>query len=66
LTENQPGNKKASDKAICLGCGKEISDPVEQNKLGDEFICNNCAEEMISSLDDAWRRHSAFLDAALN
>ena len=43
-----------------------IEDPKENNVMGDDYICNECCEEMMSSLDDAWRKHSAFLDAALN
>jgi hypothetical protein len=50
----------------CIGCGKMISDPSENNRLGEDFICDTCREEMISSLEGAWKRHSAFLDSALN
>ncbi|MDG6908266.1 MAG: hypothetical protein JRN20_21050 [Nitrososphaerota archaeon] len=50
----------------CLSCEKEILEPSEENRLGEEFICDLCREEMVSSLEDAWKRHSAFLDAALN
>ncbi|MDG6906167.1 MAG: hypothetical protein JRN20_10330 [Nitrososphaerota archaeon] len=54
------------DRLRCIGCGKDIPTPTEENKLGDEFICDPCREEMISSLEGAWKRHSAFLDSALN
>ncbi|MDG6997109.1 MAG: hypothetical protein JRN52_14400 [Nitrososphaerota archaeon] len=50
----------------CLSCEKEILEPTEENMLGEEFICDACREEMVSSLEGAWKRHSAFLDAALN
>ncbi|HZW58554.1 MAG TPA: hypothetical protein VFF30_19870 [Nitrososphaerales archaeon] len=40
--------------------------PKEENLLGDEVICDSCREEMIASLEGAWRRQSAFLDSALN
>jgi hypothetical protein len=50
----------------CLACDKEIPTPNEENKMGDEFICDSCREEMVSSLEGAWKKHSAFLDSALN
>jgi hypothetical protein len=53
-------------QATCLACDAEILDPKEENIMGDEFICNNCREEMLSSLEEAWKRQSAFLDSALN
>ena len=54
------------NQAECLGCGVKLSAPSEENKIGDEFICNKCREEMFDSLEDAWKKHSAFLDSALN
>ena len=50
----------------CLGCGKQVPNPKQKNKLGEEFICNSCSEEMMASLEGAWKKHSAFLDSALN
>jgi hypothetical protein len=54
------------DSQECIGCGKPISHANENNKIGDEFICDSCREDMISSLEGAWKKHSAFLDSALN
>ena len=50
----------------CIGCGKSVLDPKEGNLLGDQYICDSCREEMAISLEDAWKKHSAFLDSALN
>jgi hypothetical protein len=50
----------------CLSCDHVIKDPSEENVMGDEYLCNKCREEMLSSLEDAWKKHSAFLDSALN
>lgn len=50
----------------CFACGAAVSNPKEGNHLGDEVICDACREEMVSSLEDAWVKHSAFLDSALN
>ena len=50
----------------CFVCGASVSDPGPENYLGDEVICNPCRELMLSSLEDAWVKHSAFLDSALN
>jgi formylmethanofuran dehydrogenase subunit E len=50
----------------CLSCGVKLQKPREENKIGDEFLCDKCTEQMMESLDDAWKKHSAFLDAALN
>ncbi|HXQ93430.1 MAG TPA: hypothetical protein VN739_10535 [Nitrososphaerales archaeon] len=63
---NETENSKNQIVAECLGCGVVLSSPTEENKMGDEFICNNCREEMLDSLEGAWIKHSAFLDAALN
>ncbi len=52
--------------ARCLACDGIITSPKESNVMGDEFICDACREEMFSSLEGAWRKHSAFLDSALN
>jgi predicted RNA-binding Zn-ribbon protein involved in translation (DUF1610 family) len=60
---------QTSDAEVCkcLSCDKVIENPTEENEFGDgAFLCKECSEAMISSLDDAWRKHSAFLDAALN
>jgi formylmethanofuran dehydrogenase subunit E len=50
----------------CFACGKAVPNPKEGNYLDDEIICDSCREEMISSLEDAWVKQSAFLDSALN
>jgi hypothetical protein len=50
----------------CIGCGTSLPEAIETNKIGDEFICDSCRNEMMSSLEGAWKRHSAFLDSALN
>ena len=50
----------------CFACGKQVPNPGEGNHLDDEIICDSCREEMISSLEGAWVKHSAFLDSALN
>jgi hypothetical protein len=63
---NETENTKNPIVAECLGCGVVLSNPTEENKMGDEFICNRCREEMLDSLEGAWIKHSAFLDAALN
>ncbi len=52
--------------AECFACGKQVLNPSEANHLADEIICDSCREEMVSSLEDAWVKHSAFLDSALN
>ncbi|MHB2035281.1 MAG: hypothetical protein ACYCPW_00860 [Nitrososphaerales archaeon] len=57
---------KQKDSPECIGCGKKLSEPYEKNKMGDEFICDPCRDEMMSSLEGAWKKHSAFLDSALN
>jgi hypothetical protein len=54
------------DSPVCVGCNKPISNIKENNKMGDEFICDSCREDMMSSLEGAWKKHSAFLDSALN
>ena len=50
----------------CLSCGKQLDAPKQENMIGDECICDTCRELMMESLEDAWKKHSAFLDAALN
>ncbi|MHB8567299.1 MAG: hypothetical protein ACYC7D_13345 [Nitrososphaerales archaeon] len=50
----------------CLACGNAVLSPKENNVMGDDFICDSCREEMVSSLEGAWKKHSAFLDSALN
>ena len=50
----------------CLSCGLELKNPGEANMIGEEFLCDSCRELMMDSLEDAWKKHSAFLDAALN
>lgn len=50
----------------CIGCGKSLVETKDTNKIGEEFICDSCRNEMMSSLEGAWKRHSAFLDSALN
>jgi predicted RNA-binding Zn-ribbon protein involved in translation (DUF1610 family) len=62
----ESGKEVRTKVPTCLACDKEILDLKEENKMGDEFVCDQCREEMLSSLEDAWKRHSAFLDSALN
>jgi hypothetical protein len=50
----------------CLSCDKEIRNPSQDNTMGDEFLCDRCREVMLDSLEEAWKKHSAFLDSALN
>ena len=64
--ENRSNKNSSTTSQKCLVCEKEIEEPTSENALGDELICDGCREEMISSLEDAWKRHSAFLDSALN
>ncbi len=61
---NSMSNKVSS--RTCIGCSRPVPKPKEENLLGDEVICDSCREEMIASLEGAWRRQSAFLDSALN
>jgi formylmethanofuran dehydrogenase subunit E len=61
--KKEENNYKSSH---CFACGKIVIDPKEANRLGDEIICDACREEMFSSLEEAWVKHSAFLDSALN
>jgi len=50
----------------CLACDREIQNPTKENAMGEEYLCDACREEMMASLEDAWKKHSAFLDSALN
>ncbi|MGI0079455.1 MAG: hypothetical protein ACRECH_07515 [Nitrososphaerales archaeon] len=50
----------------CFVCQKPVPEPGEGNHLDDEIICDSCRAEMMSSLEGAWVKHSAFLDSALN
>jgi len=59
-------NKSPSKIIRCLACDETIENPSEENIMGEEFLCDKCREEMFSSLEDAWKKHSAFLDSALN
>ena len=59
-------NKSSSMIIRCLVCDETIENPSEENIMGEEFLCDKCREEMFSSLEDAWKKHSAFLDSALN
>jgi hypothetical protein len=63
-------NKKEAEGKLgashCFACGLNVPSPKEGNHLGDEIICDACREEMVSSLEEAWVKHSAFLDSALN
>ena len=64
---NNPVNNNLGSKIVrCLSCDQVIMDPSEENVMDDEYLCNKCREEMLSSLEDAWKKHSAFLDSALN
>jgi formylmethanofuran dehydrogenase subunit E len=58
--------ESSTKQASCFVCGALVSEPKEDNQLGDEIICDTCQKEMISSLEEAWVKHSAFLDSALN
>jgi hypothetical protein len=62
----QDSKRKASGESKCFACNKEVTDPKPENKLGEETICDSCRDEMFSSLEEAWVKHSAFLDSALN
>jgi hypothetical protein len=62
--ETQKQQSKSPPK--CFACGKIVDDPKPENKLGEEIICDGCRDEMFESLEDAWVKHSAFLDSALN
>ena len=64
MTEGTKEKKSSSHE--CLSCGIELTPPKQDNMIGDEFICDTCREQMMTSLEDAWKKHSAFLDAALN
>jgi len=67
LIKEENSDVKKKIPARCLVCNKTIDTPAEENQMNeDEFICNACLEETLSSLEDAWKRQSAFLDAALN
>jgi hypothetical protein len=59
-------SKTEAKNQNCIGCGKPVLDPKEENLIGDQYICNSCREEMAASLEGAWKKHSAFLDSALN
>ena len=60
--QNRDKDTKDPSEIECLGCGAILSDPTEENKMGEEFICDKCRKEMMDSLEGAWIRHSAFLD----
>jgi len=64
MPNDSPASKGADQS--CIGCGKRVENPREDNRLGDQFICDSCREEMVASLEGAWKKHSAFLDTALN
>ena len=66
VTSKSAEKTARSKSERCLACDKEIENPSEENVMGDEFICNECRDEMLSSLEGAWKKHSAFLDSALN
>ena len=59
-------NNSVKTLPSCFACGKVIRNHGEDNVMGEEFICDSCREEMIASLEGAWKKHSAFLDSALN
>ena len=65
-TADKIETKVANISAKCLACEQTIPNVKEGNKMGEDFICDSCREEMVSSLEGAWKRHSAFLDSALN
>ncbi|MFI5422266.1 MAG: hypothetical protein ACHQ1H_14990 [Nitrososphaerales archaeon] len=50
----------------CLSCGVEVIAPKSENMFGEEYICDSCRDQTMESLEEAWKKHSAFLDAALN
>jgi len=65
-SENKRKKSADNNDIRCFACGAVVSNPKEENHLGDEVICDACREEMVSSLEKAWVKHSAFLDSALN
>ena len=58
--------ERSRNHSQCFACGKSVPEPKEDNRLGEEIICDSCREEMVASLEEAWVKHSAFLDSALN
>jgi hypothetical protein len=50
----------------CLSCGVVSKAPKSESMIGEEYICDSCRDQMMESLEEAWKKHSAFLDAALN
>jgi formylmethanofuran dehydrogenase subunit E len=66
LPKEESVGSTLESEAKCFACGKAVADPKEENHLGDEIICDSCREEMVGSLEEAWVKHSAFLDSALN
>ena len=56
----------SSESPQCFACGKSVPDPQEENHLVEEIICDSCRQELFTSLEAAWVKHSAFLDSALN
>ena len=58
--------EESNQVSECLSCGKVLDAPTQDNVIVDEFLCDTCRELMFESLEDAWKKHSAFLDAALN
>jgi hypothetical protein len=60
------GNLSPSN-VLCFVCNSSIDQPKQdENFIEGEPICDSCRNEMFSSLEKAWKKHSAFLDAALN
>ena len=64
MTKRIEGKKSSTHE--CLSCGIELIAPKLDNMIGDEYICDTCREQMMASLEDAGKKHSAFLDSALN
>jgi ribosomal protein S26 len=65
-TKQKEKNRGKNIPIPCFACGIAVPNPKEGNHFGDEVICDSCREDMVSSLEEAWVKHSAFLDSALN
>jgi hypothetical protein len=66
--EKRDSGPRANTRGLaeCFVCNKLVDNPKEENYLEQQVICDGCRAEMLDSLEKAWKKHSAFLDAALN
>jgi uncharacterized membrane protein len=66
--DNEGGSLGANmrKKDACFVCGNAVENARKDNYIEDQVICDKCRDEMFDSLEKAWKKHSAFLDAALN